>query len=898
MTIRNLHHALEPRSVALFGATERASSPGAVVLANLLAGGFEGPIWPVNPKHSSVGGLPCYRDAAALPGAPDLAVIATPPRAVPAIVAALGARGTRAAVLVGAEAMDQPLRRQALEAARPHLLRLIGPGSSGVAVPSLGLNAGLSPTLARPGRLALVSQSGAIAGALVDWAAERGIGFSHVASLGGMMDVDVGDYLNLLAFDRRTSGILLYLETVPAPRKFMSAARAAARLKPVVAIKAGRHAAGAEAAMLHTGALAAATDVADAALRRAGVLRVLGLGELFEAAEIMGRFRPLARGRLAIVTNGGGAGVLAVDRLMDVDGELAALADGTTGAIGDVLGPHWTRSNPVDLDADAGPGRYEAVLAALGADPGVDAILAMHCPTGLSDPAEVARAVAGAVERGQIGGKPVLSCWLGGEKARGARSDLREAGIASYDTPAAAAAAVRHLTDWGRAQAALLRVPDRGEPALETPEAARARVAGILAAVADEGRRVLLETEANAILEAYGVPIVETRAADDPEAVAAAAQALLASANAVAVKLLSRDIVHKSEVGGVVLNLDAPEAAAEAARAIAARLARRRPDARFDGFVVQPMVRRAMAEEVIAGIGRDAVFGPVVLFGTGGVKVETVRDTAVALPPLDLGLAGDLVERTRIGRVIASRTEDGEPGGAVLRGVLVALSHLSEDFPCIVGVDINPLLADSGGAIAVDASVEIEPGDVERRGPNPDFAIRPYPAAWTREVELKGERYVFRAIRPTDAFLYPAFLERLDPEAIRMRFLSPRRHFPDEMGLKLTQLDYDRDMAFVAIDADGEMAGVARMASDPDRESAEYALIIRSDLGGRGLGRALLGHLIEYARAEGLKRLEGAILAENRAMIALVTKLGFSMWNDPEERGVLQSRLDLRPAAG
>lgn len=896
MTIRNLHHALEPRSVALFGASERAGSPGAAVFANLLAGGFEGPIWPVNPKHRSLGGRPCYRDVAELPGAPDLAVIATPPRAVPEIVAALGARGTRAAVVIGTEAMDEALRRRMLEAARPHLLRVIGPGSSGIVVPSLGLNAGLSATLARPGRLALVSQSGAIASALLDWAAGRGIGFSHVASLGGMADVDVGDYLNLLAVDRRTSGILLYLETVPAPRKFMSAARAAARLKPVVAIKAGRHHAGARAAMLHTGALAAAADVADAALRRAGVLRVLGLGELFEAAEIMGRFRPLSRGRLAIVTNGGGAGVLAVDRLMDVEGELAELAESTLAAIGADLGPRWTRSNPVDLDADAGPERYRAALAALGADAGVDAILAMYCPTGLSDPSAVARAVAGAVERGQIGGKPVLSCWLGGDKARGARSDLREAGIASYETPSAAAAAVRHLTDWGRAQAALLRVPDRGEPALGTPEAAHARVAAILEAVADEGRRVLLESEANAILEAYGVPTVETRTARGPEAVAAAAETLLARADAVAVKLLSRDVVHKSEVGGVALNLDTAEAAAEAARAIVARLARLRPGARFDGFVVQPMVRRAMAEEVIAGIGRDRVFGPFILFGAGGLKVETVRDTAVALPPLEPDLAGDLVERTRIGRVLVARSQEGEPGMAALRGVLVALSNLTEDFPCIVGLDINPLLADADGVVAVDAGLEIEPGDVERRGPNPDFAIRSYPAAWTREITLNGETYVFRAIRPTDAFLYPAFLERLDPEAIRMRFLAPRRHFPDEMGLRLTQLDYDRDMAFVAIDPDGDLAGVARMASDPDRDTAEYALIVRSDLGGRGLGRALLGHLIEYARAEGLQRLEGAILAENKAMIGLVSKLGFSLWSDPEDRSVVDSRLDLRTA--
>jgi acetyltransferase len=895
MTVRNLHHVLDPQSIALCGASERAGSVGAVVLANLLANGFEGPIWPVNPKHKSVQGLPCYRSVEAMPGAPELALIATPPRAVPPTVAALGARGTRLAVLVGGGRLDDDLLRMTLEAARPHLLRLIGPGSAGIMVPGLKLNAGLSETMAAPGRLGLISQSAAIASALVDWAAARGIGFSHVASLGKMADVDVGDYLDLLATDRRVGSILLYLETVPAPRKFMSAARAAARLKPVVAIKAGRHAAGARAAMLHTGALAGAADVAEAALRRAGVLRVLGLGELFEAAEIIGRFRPLPSGRLAIVTNSGAAGVLAVDRLMDVQGDLAALAEETVAALSRDLGRCWTGGNPVELGPDAGPDRYRAALAALGSASGVDAILAMYCPTGLSDPAAVASAVADAVEAGRIGGKPVLSCWLGGEKAQGARRTLRDAGVASYGSPAPAAAAVAHLTEWGEAQAALLRVPDRGEPALETPAAARAGVAAVLGRVANEGRRVLFETEANAILEAYGVPMVETSTAADADEVAALAEAQLADVGAVAVKLLSRDIVHKAEVGGVVLDLRTAEEAGQAARAIAARLAERRPDARLDGFIVQPMVRRSLAEEVIAGIGRDAVFGPVILFGAGGLKVETVRDTAVALPPLDVGLAGELVGRTRIGRSLAARFEDATPGAAVLRRVLVSLSHLTEDFPCILAVDVNPLLADGDGAIAVDASIEIEPGDVDRPGPNPDFAIRPYPAAWTRAVTLRGEDYVFRAIRPTDAFLYPAFLERLDPEAIRMRFLAPRRHFPDEMGLRLTQLDYDRDMAFVAIDEQGALAGVARMAADPHLESAEYALIVRSDLGGRGLGRALLSHLVEYARAEGLRRLEGAILGENKAMIALVKKLGFTTASDPSDRSVLESRLDLAP---
>jgi acetyltransferase len=909
MTIRNLHQALEPRSVALIGASEREGSLGRAVLANLEAGGYEGPIWPVNPKYTQLGRLPCYRSVAALPGAPELAVVAVPPRAVPGVIAALGARGTRLAVVTGlGRAYDGALRRRMLEAARPHVMRLIGPGSSGLMVPSLGLNAGLGETMARPGRLALVSQSGAIAGALVDWAAERGIGFSHVVSLGDMADVDVADYLDLLAGDRRTSAILLYLETLGAARKFMSAARGAARLKPVVAIKAGRHAEGAAAARLHTGTLVGADVVAEAAFARAGVLRVVGLAELFEAAEVMGRLKPLASGRLAIVTNGGGAGVLAVDRMMDIGGVLAAPAAETLAGLDGAMPAGWSRANPLDIDGDAGPERYLAALDALAADRGVDAALAMHCPTGMSDGDAVARALAEAVRAGRFGRMPVLACWLGGARARAGRASLREAGVATFDAPAAAAAAMAHLTDWGRAQAALLRVPDRGEAEGPTPDAARAEVAAILAAVADEGRRILLEPETNAVLGAYGVPVVETHVAPDPEAVAAITAILLPRAGAVAVKILSRDIVHKAEVEGVALDLADPQAAAAAARAMDARAAERRPEARRDGFIVQPMLRRALGEELIAGIGRDEVFGPVIVFGAGGIRVEAIGDTAVALPPLDGSLATELMGRSRVGRLLLGPPgAEPEPGlaagpgaepaaegpGRAVKAVLVALSHLSEDFPCIRGLDINPLLADGSTAVVLDARLEIEPGEVGRPGPNPDFAVRPYPGAWTRRIDLKGTRFTLRAIRPTDAYLYPAFLARLDPEAIRMRFLAPRKHFPDEMGLRLSQLDYDRDMAFVAIDPEGALAGVARLAVEPERISAEYALIVRSDLGGRGLGSALMRHLIEYARAEGLARLEGAILRENEAMIGLVTRLGFVIGPDPDDRELVTSRLDL-----
>jgi acetyltransferase len=893
MTIRNLEFALHPHSVAVFGASERPGSVGSVVMANILKGGFEGPVWPVNPKRSRVSGLDCVARAADLPAVPDLAVVATPASTVPGIVADLGVHGCRAAAVLTA-GLSGRQRQAMLDAARPHLLRVIGPNTLGLIIPPLKLNASFAHMGAAPGGLALLSQSGAIATALLDWAADEGIGFSQVVSLGDMADVDIGDYLDLLAGDGLTRAILLYLESVPHARKFLSAARAASRLKPVVALKAGRSAAGAKAAATHTGALSGADDVMDAALRRAGILRVAGLAEMFAAAETVARFRPLHRARLGIVTNGGGAGVLAVDRLMEGSGELAELAPETIERLAAALPASWSGANPVDIIGDAPPDRYVAALEAVAADPGVDVVMVMNCPTALAAPEAAARAVADRVEAGRIDGKPVLSCWLGEATARAARAVLQAAGVASFATPAAAAAAVGHLTDWGRAQAALLHVPDRrAEPAPESTEQGRDTVAAIFAAVAAEGRGLLTEPEAKAALAAYGIPVPEIRVAREPVEAGDIASDMLKAGGSLVIKLLSREITHKSDVGGVVLDIKTPSEAQDAALGIERRAGEAAPDALLDGFTLQPMVRRPDGHELILGVARDPVFGPVILFGAGGVAVELVRDTAVALPPLDNDLAGDLVARTRIAALLAGYRGRPAADADALRAALVALSHLVEDFPCLRALDINPLVADPDGVVALDARIEIDPGDLDRRAPNPDLAIRPYPAAWRREAELKGGTYALRPIRPADALLYPDFMARLDPEDVRLRFLAPRRNFPDEFALRLTQLDYDRDMAFVAIAPDGALAGVSRVSCDPDHTRGEYALLVRSDLQGRGIGSALLGILIDYARVDGLERLEGMVLAENRGMLDLIKRFGFEVAFDPDDPGVVLSRLAL-----
>ncbi|MCA1490506.1 bifunctional acetate--CoA ligase family protein/GNAT family N-acetyltransferase [Sinorhizobium alkalisoli] len=897
MTIRNLHHAIDPKSLAVIGASSRQGSLGRVVIENVLAMGFGGNIWPVNPKYSEVAGLICFARVADIPGVPDLAVIVTPPQTIPGLIRDLGERGTRAAVVITAGLSDEKGLRQAmLDAAKPHLFRIIGPNTVGLIVPAAKLNASFVHLQPQAGDIALLSQSGAIATSLIDWAADNNIGFSQIVSLGDMADVDAADCLDLLAGDPKTRAIVMYLEAVPNPRKFLSAARAAARLKPVVAIKSGRHAEAAKAAATHTGALSGADRVVDAALRRAGVLRIESLGELFNATETIGRFAPLKRTRAAIVTNGGGAGVLAVDRLVDFGCELAELSAETIRTLDQVLPANWSRANPVDIIGDASPERYRAATEIVAQDPATDILIVMNCPTGLASPLEAARAVASLSQSGTIAGKPVLTCWLGSRTARDGRQALQEAKLASYDTPADVALAASYLANWSRAQEALLRVPPSraGDTAIHDSKT----VMDIIRRVASEGRRMLNEPEAKTVIAAYGIATPTTLVAASPEETERAAAELLGNSAKVVVKLLSKAVSHKSDVGGVVLDIATAAAAREAAETIVARLKTHDPNAVLEGFAVQPMIERRRAWELILGTSRDPVFGPIILFGSGGVSVEVVADTAVALPPLDDVLADDLIERTRIGRLLAGFRDQPPAHRTAVLSALCALSQMIVDFPAIVSMDINPLLADEEGAIALDARIEIDPHAAAVPGPNRDLAIRPYPAGWEREVVLGARAYRIRPIRPADAALYPAFFARTAPDDIRLRFLAPRKSFPHQMLVRLTQIDYEREMAFIALEREsGELAGIARLYADPDHERAEYGLLVRTDLQGQGLGWALLAHLRDYAAADGLQCMEGIMLSENSRMQHMCREFGFSIRQHPSDPRLQVASLDLEPGS-
>ncbi len=892
MTIRNLDKAFSPESVAIIGGSQREGSVGNVVLKNVLEGGFPGSVWPVNPKYRFAHGVECYPSIPDLPAAPDLAIVVTPAATVPQIVAELAEKGTRAAVVLSAGINDDNgLRQQMLDAARPHLFRIIGPNVVGLILPPAKLNASFAHMNANPGGLALISQSGAIVTSVIDWAADKQIGFSSLISLGDQADVDVGDCLDMLANDGHTRAILMYLESVPNPRKFITAARAASRLKPVIAIKAGRHEQAAKAAATHTGALAGMDAAVDAALTRAGVLRVTYLEELFDAAEITSRFRPQERSRLAIVTNGGGAGVLAVDQLADTAGQLAELSPQTYEALNAALPATWSHANPIDIIGDAPPERYAAAVSAAAADENVDAVLVMNCPTALASPIDAARAVAGLADKGRIAGKPVLACWLGDHTARAARAELQKAGIASLETPGDAIAAYDFMSRWSRAQAALSRVPESGADDITGQ---RAVVRRILRKAADEGRTMLSEGEAKETLAAYGIAVPKMLVASDIDDVEKKAEALFDETDKLVIKLVSPDVSHKSDIGGVVLNVHSPAEARAAAWGIAKRFKEAYPEGRLEGFAVQPMITRNHAIETLIGLARDPVFGPVIMFGAGGTAVEVLRDTAMALPPLDDVLARSLISRTRIGRLLEGYRDVPPADIPALVAALQGLSQLIVDFPAIQSLDANPVLANATGIIALDARVTIDITRVDEPGPNKDLPVRPWPSQWRRTIQPDGMMFDIRPIAPADIRLYPAFFDKVSQEDIRLRFLSPRRHFDDAMLKRLTQIDYEREMAFLALPAGKEeIAGIARLSADPDRRTAEYGLLIRSDLQGHGLGRALLELLIEYAHAEKVGIIEGHVLSENRKMLALCRELGFRIDSITDEPGVSLVTIDV-----
>jgi acetyltransferase len=866
----------EPRSVALIGATDSVAKVGGRLLANLLEGHYQGELFAVNPKYASVQGLPCVPAIERLGRPVDLAVVATPAASVPGVIEDCGRAGIRAAVVITAGFRETgpegaALERALLEAAHRHGVRLLGPNCLGLMRPQIGLNATFAKGGARPGGLALVSQSGAVCTALLDWAEPHGIGFSSVVSLGGSTDLDFGEVIDYLAVDAKTEHILLYIEGVRDGRRLVSSLRAAARAKPVIVVKVGRHPAGSRAAVSHTGAIVGRDDIFDAVVRRTGAVRVATVSQLVAAAQSLSSHVHPRGERLVIVTNGGGPGVMAVDRAADLGIPLATLDPKTIARLQEALPSNWSHGNPVDLIGDAGPERFRAGVAACLDDDGIDGVLVMLTPQAMTDAASAAQ---GVIDAAKGASKPVLACWMGEASVIEARERLRAAGLPVFRGPELAVESFAHLAAFYRNQRALMQAP--GPLAQHEPpdlEAARALVRATLA----QGRTVMDAAESKALLAAFRIPVaLPARAASADAAVQAARKA----GYPVAMKIDSPDITHKTDVGGVRLGLSNDEAVRNAWGAMMRDVAAKRPGARVTGVTVEPMVDRPHGRELMAGIVRDATFGPAIAFGAGGIAVEVLRDRAIALPPLNAVLVEDMVGATRVAKMLGAFRHLPAVDRAALEAVLLRVSEMACELPELEELDVNPLVADENGVIAVDARV------VLRREPVPGrayahLAIRPYPGELATSVALRdGTAVGLRPIRPEDAQMEQAFVTGLSPDTLHMRFQSGLRELTPAMLARFTQIDYDREMAFVAVREEGgreREIGVCRYITLPDGKTCEFAIVLADAWQGRGLGRAMMRRLVEVARDSGLKAMEGYVLASNAGMLKLCAELGFKL---------------------
>jgi acetyltransferase len=860
-------------------------------MRNLLHNPFGGLVYPVNPKRRSVQGVYCYPTVAKVPEVPDLAVIATPAVTVPDMVRQCVERGVKAAIIISAGFSELGQEGRTLESKVQGIvhgrMRVIGPNCLGVIHPPSGLNASFAASMAQPGKVALLSQSGAICTSILDWARETHVGFSTFVSVGAMLDVDFADLLDYFGDDSNTRSIILYMESVGNVRRFLSAARAVARAKQVIVVKSGRHEAGARAAASHTGALAGSDAVFDAAFLRAGVLRVSTIRDLFNMSEILA-MQPQPRGpALAIITNAGGPGVMATDALMTSGGQLAPLSPPTMAALNTFLPPFWSHANPIDLLGDATPDRYRKAVEACARDPAVQGLLILLTPQAMTDPTETARQLTPFAV---LENKPVLTSWMGGVDVRAGRDLLNRAGIPTFDAPEAAIRAFLHMVQYRKSQELLYEtpaaLPEDGAPDTD-------RVHRLVRAARDAGRTLLTEAEAKDLLAAYGIPVVPTvPAATAAEAVAVARRV----GYPVVVKLLSRTITHKTDVGGVQLNLGDDEAVRSAFTTVAANVARHHPGAAFEGVTVQPMVCDK-GIELIVGSSVDIQFGPVILFGAGGILVEIMKDSALALPPLNRTLARRLIERTRIAG--AFQGVRGGPPIAVdqLEALLVRFSYLLCDFPGIQEIDINPLLATPERVLALDARVLLTPAGLGESQP-PRLAIHPYPNQYTAPWRLPdGTEIVLRVIRPEDEPLIIELHESHSEHTIRMRFFSMVRRLSRDNLIRLCHLDYDREMALVAVERDVQgrqhILGVSRYYLHPATATAEFAVVVSDRRQGQGLGWHLMHRLIDVARQRGVKRLMGLVLRENAAMLKMVAELGFTT-RPTDDANVVEVTLDLR----
>ncbi len=901
---QSLDAVFRPETVAVIGATERPGSVGRTIMWNLVSSPFGGTVFPVNSKRPNVLGIKAYPTISEVPERVDLAVIVAPAPAVPGIVAECVEAGVRGAVVISAGFKETgpegaELEQRVLQEARRGRMRIVGPNSLGVMSPNYNFNATFAGAIARPGNVGFLSQSGALLTGILDLSFRENIGFSAFVSVGSMMDVDWGDLIYYLGDDPKTKSIVIYMESIGDAGSFLSAAREVALTKPIIVIKAGRTEAAGKAAASHTGSLTGSDEVLDAAFRRSGVLRVDSISELFDMAEILGK-QPRPKGpRLTVVTNAGGPGVLATDALIQGGGELAEISPETMNSLNDFLPAPWSHGNPVDVLGDAEPGRYAKTLETAAKDPASDGLLVVLTPQDMTDPTATAEQLA---PYARSTGKPVLASWMGGNEVAAGKSILNGAGIPTFDYPDTAARAFNNMWRYNYNLRGIYETPElAADNATNGESIDRDRAAEIIGGVREAGREILTEFEAKELLDAYGIPTVQTKVARSADEAVSLAEGF---GYPVVLKLNSETITHKTDVGGVQLDLEDAEAVRGAYGRMEESIRENFGAEHFSGVTVQPMVSLE-GYELILGSSLDPQFGPVLLFGSGGSLVEVYKDRALALPPLTTTLARRTMEQTRIHEALKGVRGRAPVDLAALEKLFVRFSQLVVEQPWIEELDINPLLASSEGLTALDARVVLHDPETEEKD-LPGTAIRPYPAQYVWGEEMQdGSPVLVRPIRPEDEPLMVKFHESLSEESIYMRYfhmMNLDRRTAHERLTRICFIDYDREMALVAEwenpeSGEREIIGVARLSSPGGpRSEAEFSILISDDFQRRGLGTLLLGRLLEVGREEGFKRITADILFENRPMQHLSKKLGFEVKRDMEEM-VMKADLNLYQAA-
>ena len=879
MSTQNLDKLFQPRRIAVIGATNRPASVGQTVLHNLMSGGFSGPIFPVNPKHKTIEKMTCYPKVGELPEVPDMALICTPASTVPQIVRECGEAGILGLVILSAGFRETGKEGQALETAIRHEaavfdgLRIIGPNCLGIIVPHANLNASFAASTPAKGSVSFISQSGALCTSVLDWARQEEIGFSHFVSIGNALDVGFGDLIDYFAMDPWTQSIILYMESISNPREFMSAARAFTRQKPLIAYKAGRFAASAQAAASHTGAMAGVDAVYDAALNRAGVVRITEVGDMFDCVELLAKHKISKGPRLAIVTNAGGPGVIATDALLARSGVLAQPSQETLDKLNGQLPAAWSHGNPIDVLGDATPQRYAMALETVLVDKGVDAVLLIFTPQAMSSPTETAREVIKVARKSH---KPVFASWMGGLAVQKGNGLFNQAEIPTYQMPEQAIRAFMYLVSYSRNREILYETP-RNIP-VEFP-LDRGKLRPVFNTILSSGRDLLSESMAKALLEAYEIPITKPFAAHSIDDAVCLANRI---GYPVAMKLMSPQITHKTDVGGVMLDLANDQAVATAFEQIMTTVKDRRPDVQIEGVTVQKMVSEPVSYELIVGAKRDPVFGTVLLVGAGGITTELYGDRALGLPPLNERLARHMLESLKSWPLLTGYR--GKPGVDVERliEILMRFSYLVADYPEIMELDVNPLLVTRENAIALDARIVLDHAAL-LKPPRPysHLAIRPYPDEYSRSIRLDdGTQLLLRPIKPEDEPLWQEMLASCSQESIWFRFHYLFKQATHEMATRFCMIDYDREIAIVAeLEEENQrkLIGVGRLVADVDHTNAEFAVLVVDAYQKRGLGSRLTDYCLEICRDWGIRHIVAETASDNQRMMGIFEHRGFQI---------------------